>query len=276
MSVLLVFLMVASSAAGLFMTGLYNDPNSIAAMFRGYDLVVLAVVAPLLLLALRPSLRRSPRARLLWVAMLAYSVYNYAFYLFGTTFNDLFLLHAAAFSLSAFALTLGLANLDVARIGRRFHEHTPVRSISVILLILGVALGAMWIFYSLRFAVTADVPEEPSRLVLPTAFTHLGWALDLSLLIPGYLVAAVLLWRRAAWGFVLATMLLVSGLLHQVAYMTALVSRWMRRSPVPRRSTRPSYPSPRRSRWPPRCCCTTATADLEPEGIRLLACRPAR
>jgi hypothetical protein len=48
-------------------------------------------------------------------------------------------------------------------------------------------------------------------------------ALDLSLLVPLYLVAAVLLWGRAAWGPVLATIALVAGLLHQVSYLVAML-----------------------------------------------------
>lgn len=223
LSAILVVLLAAASAAGLWIDGLYQDPDSVAAMFRGYDLVTLVVVAPLLAVTLLPSLRRSPRARLLWVGMLAFSVYNYALYVFGTAFNDVFLLHVAVFSLSIFALILALANLDVPWVGRHFGARTPVRWISVVLGFLAVALGGMWIFFSLRFAVTGEVPQEPSKLVLPTASTHLGWVLDLALLVPVYLLAAVLLWRRAAWGYVLATVSLVAGTVHQLSYMTALV-----------------------------------------------------
>jgi hypothetical protein len=81
----------------------------------------------------------------------------------------------------------------------------------------------MWATLSLRFAVTGVVPQEPSRLILPSSFTHLGWALDLSLLVPAYLLAGVLLWRRAAWGYVLAALAVISGTLHQLSYLTALL-----------------------------------------------------
>jgi hypothetical protein len=223
LSVLLLVSMVASSGAGLLVSGLYQDPEPFGAMLRGYDLVALVLAAPTLAAVLLRALRRSPRARLLWVAVLAYAVYDYAFYVFGTAFNDLFLLHVAAFSLAVFALVLALATFDVTGLVAGFRDRTPVRSIGGVLLLLGVSLGVMWSVYALRFAVTAEVPDEPSRLVLPTAVTHLGWALDLSLLVPGYLLAGVLLWRRAAWGYVLAAMMLVSGVLHQVAYLSALV-----------------------------------------------------
>ena len=51
---------------------------------------------------------------------------------------------------------------------------------------------------------------------------HLGVALDLAVLVPAYAVAAVLLWRGAAAGYLLAAALLVSSTLHQVSYMVAL------------------------------------------------------
>jgi hypothetical protein len=144
-------------------------------------------------------------------------------YVFGTAFNDALLVHVAVFALSVFALVLALANLDIPWIGRRFGPRTPVRWVSVVLGLLAVALGGMWVFFSLRFAVTGEVPHEPSKLILPTATTHLGWVLDLSLLVPAYLLAAILLWRRAAWGYVLASASLVAGTVHQLSYMAALV-----------------------------------------------------
>ena len=55
------------------------------------------------------------------------------------------------------------------------------------------------------------------------AVVQLGLALDLTVLVPAYALAAVLLWRRAATGYVLATVLLIAGTLHQVSYMVALL-----------------------------------------------------
>jgi hypothetical protein len=63
---------------------------------------------------------------------------------------------------------------------------------------------------------------EGSELIVPTATTHLGWVLDLSLLVPAYALAGILLWRRSAWGYVLATVVLIGGLMQQVDYMAAL------------------------------------------------------
>lgn len=60
---------------------------------------------------------------------------------------------------------------------------------------LVAALGGMWIYIAVDIAVTGDVPTG-SRLVETNLVVHLGMALDLTLLVPLYAVAAVLLWQR--------------------------------------------------------------------------------
>jgi hypothetical protein len=222
MSVMILLLMAVASAGGLLIGGLYQDPASVGAMLRAYDLVTLVVVVPALAVVLLPSLRGSPGAQLVWLSALAYAVYDYATYVFGSAFNDLFLVHVALFSLSVFALALALANLDVASIAAGFRARTPARSVSVLLALPAIGLAAMWSFYALRFAFTGAAPGE-SLLVLPSASVHLGYVLDLALLVPGYALAAALLWRRAAWGYVLASVMAVFGTVYQLSYMTALV-----------------------------------------------------
>ena len=223
LSAILVGLLAVGSAAGLSVDGLYRDPASVAAMFRGYDLVALTVIAPSLAVTLLPTLRRSARALLVRTGLLAYSVYHSAVYVFGSEFNDIFLIHVAVFSLSVITLTLTLAGMDVPGIARRFADRTPVRAIGGTLLSLAGTLAVFWSVPSLTFAFTGQLPEEGSQLIVPIWITHLGWVLDLSLLVPAYAVAGALLWRRAAWGYVLAIVVLVAGALQQVDYITALL-----------------------------------------------------
>jgi hypothetical protein len=68
--------------------------------------------------------------------------------------------------------------------------------VTVIILLLAVPLAAFQISGLAGFALAGTVPDEPSRLVVPLQFTRLGAVLDLSLLVPAYLLAAVWLWRR--------------------------------------------------------------------------------
>jgi hypothetical protein len=222
LSAILVGLLATASGVGLLADDLYQDPAPVVAMLRGYDLVALLIIAPLLVVILLPALRGSARAQLLWTGGLAYAVYHSALYVFGTKFNDIFLVHVAVFSLSVFAFGLAIANLDVPGIAGRFGNRTPARSIASILLLLAATLAVFWIVPSIRFALTGEIPVESSELIVPTATTHLGWVLDLSLLVPAYGLAGILLWRRAAWGYVLATVVLIGGFVQQIDYMTAV------------------------------------------------------
>jgi hypothetical protein len=213
--------MAVAATGGLLWPEVYRESAPMVALLRGYDLVTLVVAVPALVIALLPALRNSLRARLVWLGVLGYGLYTYATYLFGTGFNAFFLLHVAIFTLSLYALVLGLWRLDASRIRDRFHVRTPVRWIAGFLGFLAVALGGMWVFYSVRFAVTGAPPAE-SAMVSPVSLLHLGYALDLALLVPWYLVTAVLLWRRAGFGYVFAGIALVSGTLQQLQYLVVL------------------------------------------------------
>jgi hypothetical protein len=221
LSTVVVVLAGLSSLVGLLADGVYAGPASVGAMLRGYDLVTLVVAVPVLALAQRRARRGSERAQLVWVGMLAYLAYTYAFSLFGTSFNDLFVLHAVVFGGSVFGLVLSVSALDVPAMGAGFARRTPRRLVAAVLGVLAAALGGLWVYSSLRFAVAGEVPAG-SALVEPDSVVHLGIALDLALLVPAYALAAVLLWREVAAGFVLASVVLVSGTLHQVSYLVAL------------------------------------------------------
>lgn len=221
-SVIVAALMTVSSLAGLWIPGLYQDPLEVVAELRAYDLITLALVVPLLVGSLVLSRRGSVGAQLTWLGVLMYAIYNFAIYVFGSAFNDMFLVHVAVLPLSIAAAVLVSLKLDVAAVRGRFRPGTPARSISVVLLLVGLSLAGMWVFHSLRFAFTGEPPGE-SELVLPMQAVHLAYALDLMLFVPACVLASILLWRRDSWGFVLATAVLVFGALYQVNYMVALV-----------------------------------------------------
>jgi len=212
--------MFVAAAAGLFVNGLYRDPTSVSSMLRAYDLVTLTLVVPVLAGCLVGVRRQLPAAEMVWVGLLAAAVYTYAFHIFGTTFNALFLVHVATFSAALFALILALCSLDVHGVADQLRPTVHARPIAAVLALLALGLGGMWIAVSLRFAATGEVPTG-SALVETDTVVHLGIALDLALLVPTYAAAAALLWRRAAWGYTLAAVVLVSGVVHQIGYLVA-------------------------------------------------------
>src|SRR5439155_1963564 len=104
LSVVVAVLMGAASATGVWARGLYPDIPWAAAALRGGDLVSLAVATPVLAAALVAAARGSQRALLVWAGVLGYTVYTFAYVVFGADFNDLFGVHIVILSLSIWAL----------------------------------------------------------------------------------------------------------------------------------------------------------------------------
>jgi hypothetical protein len=209
----------AASAAGL-LADPYGDPASTAAMLRGYDAVTVLVALALAAL-IRPARHGSQPAVLAQLALLAYLVYTYAYYLFGTGFNDVFLLHVAVFSTSLAGMLATAMNLDTDRVTELVPSPGRVRVAAGLLALLAAALGGMWLFVGVDTALTGDVPAG-SQLVETVTMVHLGIALDLALLVPWYAAAAALLWQHRVVGYAAAVVAFGSGLLHQVSYLVAL------------------------------------------------------
>ncbi|MCD2137496.1 hypothetical protein [Salinicoccus halitifaciens] len=127
LSVIIVVLMVLGSAAGLFIDDLYQDNHLVTSGWYGNDLVTLLIAVPVLITSMIFLKRGSLRARLVWLGMLFYALYNYAFYLFGAAFNSLFLIYVALFTFLIFALILSISSLDLKVVKEQFHRRTPVK-----------------------------------------------------------------------------------------------------------------------------------------------------
>jgi hypothetical protein len=214
LSLVIAVLTLIAAAGGLFLHSLYRDNTWVSTQLRGNDLVTLVVALPLLLTALILSMRGSQRAQLVWLGMLWYILYGYAFYLFGAAFNQFFLIYAALFALSMIALIVGLSQVDINRINPNLLAKTPVKWIGVYMLFWAVLLGGLWVARSLSFVATGKMPQD---IIDSGIHTGVVYALDLSLLVPYLLLSALWLWKRQPRGYVLATLLNVKGTVYALA-----------------------------------------------------------
>lgn len=208
LSVLIALFMAAASLGGVLIEDLYRDNAFVALLWRGNDLVTLVVAVPLLVGSMIYARRGSLRAQLVWLGMLAYALYNYAFYLFGAAFNQFFLFYVAVFALSIYALVFALTKIDAEEIAEQFHVRTPVKWIGGYLILIAAGLSFLWIASALRFVFTGIIPSDIEITEHPTGIVY---ALDLSLLVPAMALGGVWLRRREAWGYVLAAMSLTKG-----------------------------------------------------------------
>jgi hypothetical protein len=222
LSVIVAVLSAVVSAIGLRYPGVYRG-NWGNGTSLGNDLVTLVVAVPVLALAIIYSARGSVRARLLWLGALYYMVYNYAFYVFGIPVTRLYLPWIAVFVLSGFAFALGMGNLDVEAVSRRFSPRTPGKPIAVFLFYVAAMVSFLWISRWVKFLLTGQIPDVNGSQY---AYQVIA-AVDLSFMVPLQIPAAYLLWRRRPWGYVMGVVALIQGAMYTAVMAVVCVFGWI-------------------------------------------------
>ncbi len=223
LSTIVVGLSAAVSVIGLVFPGVYRSKDWGNGTSLGNDLVTLVLAVPVLALGMIYSVRGSVRGRLLWLGALYYMVYNYAFYVFGIPVTKLYVPWIAILVLAGFAFALAMGNLDVDAISRRFNARTPGRLIALFLFYVAAMVSFLWISQWVKFVRTGQIPDVNGS---QSAYQVIA-AVDLTLLVPMQIPAAILLWRRRPWGFVLGDVALVQGAIYTAVMAMACVFGWI-------------------------------------------------
>lgn len=199
--------------------GLYAyDSVSGAAQEVAQDVVTLLVGLPLLLTAMALFRRGGLRGQLLYAGTLGYFLYTYAMMAFQTAYNPLFLVYVALFSLSLFSFVMAIGTIRVAELPGQFSPRLPRRSIAGFLFAIGGFLLLAWLG---RIAQGLAGGRPPFGLEAYT--TLVIQVLDLGLIVPLAFLSGALLWRKSAWGYLLASIVLVKGFTLSIA-VSAMVA----------------------------------------------------
>lgn len=193
---------VIINARGLY----YWDTVSSTAQMQANDLITLAVGLPLLAFSFWLSLRGSLRGRFLLTGTLGFILYTYTSMCFGTAYNKLFLVYVALFSLSLFAFILSMMSFDLSTLPAHFSERLPRRSIATLLFFTSAFLLLAWLG---RIAPTLFWDQIPQLENVTSLFIQ---AMDLGLILPLCTLSGILLLKRNAWGYLLASVSLTKFL----------------------------------------------------------------
>jgi hypothetical protein len=186
---------VTINARGLY----YWDTVSSVAQMQANDLITLVVGLPLLAVSFWLAWRGSLRGRLLLSGTLAFILYTYITMCFGAAYNPLFLVYVALFSLSLFALILSMMSFDLKSLPDHFSEKLPRRGIAALLIFAAAFLSLAWLG---RIAPTLFQGQNPALDNVTSMFIQ---AMDLGLIVPLCVLSGILLLRRSAWGYLLAS-----------------------------------------------------------------------
>ncbi len=216
MGSLIALLLAATAAAGLMVNQFYapflSGASMTAALFV-QDLISL-LAALLLVAAMIGTVRGSRRAFVVWNGVLVYTIYYYSFYIFDNVYNVFYPLYLTLMPLALYSLIGLLSRVDLKAFAAGVDQKMPVRSLAAI---LGLALLFVPLWGSM---IAHDIQAQQPR---PTA---LVFVLDLCFLLPALAVAAVQLWQRQPFGYLLGGILLfkaaISGVLLTLSTLWSL------------------------------------------------------
>ena len=200
LTLLIAVLAGVASLGGLIIPNLYRDNAFYKAAWQANDLITM-LLAPAVLVSYHYYRRGNARAQLVWLGLLLYMFYNYAFYLFGAAFNWFFLIYAAVFTLSLYALVLGLGQVNSTTVPNLHLSSLNRKLITAFLIFVAIPLASVELAHCWRFIFSGTPPEIPALIM----------ALDLTLVVPNTILAALLLARKRPWGIILSAMMLVKS-----------------------------------------------------------------
>jgi hypothetical protein len=199
--------------------GLYfYDTVSSAAQMKGNDMVTLAVGLPLLVISTWLAFRGSLRGRLLLTGTLGFFLYTYMSMCNLTSYNALFLVYVALFTLSLYAFILSLMSFDLASLPGQFSEKLPRKWIAGLMFLVAGFLGLAWLARILAPLLQNGTPALENTTTLVIQF------MDLSLIVPLAVLSGILLLRRSAWGYLLASVMLAKGVTLGLAVSTMSIN----------------------------------------------------
>ena len=205
LTVPIAILLMIAAGGGVFMSNVYRDNPSLLAQAVGQDFISLVVVFPTLIISAVFAGRGSHRARLVWLGALAYLVYTYASFAFDIRFNSLFLVYVALLGCSLYTLIGGLSTANMAEIKTDFAEKTPVKAVSIYLVVIAVLFYLIWLSEIVPALIAGQVPQNIQDSETPS---NAVYVLDMAWILPAFAIAAVNLWRKEALGYTVAGMLL--------------------------------------------------------------------
>jgi hypothetical protein len=206
LSAALAVVAAVAAASTAFIPGVLHGTAVMNGSARGTGYVVLGVALPVLLVAMFAGRRGSIRATIVWLGAVAYLLYNAVLFLFATPFNSLFLLYTSMFTLAVWSAVAVLRTLRVEQLGDHFSNRLPVRAIAGYLGLVAILNALVWLSGVVPALISS---KEPAFLAGTGLTTNPIYVQDLTFWIPLSLVAAVSIWRRRPWGYVLAGALLI-------------------------------------------------------------------
>jgi hypothetical protein len=201
LSAALAVVTLIATALTLFVPGVLRGAAVMNGSARGTALVMLVVAVPALLASMVLTVRGSARAPFVWLGSVAYLLYNAVLLVFGTPFNQLFLLYVGTVSLALWSAVAIIHSTDMRAVASAVSARLPARAIAVYIWVIVAGNFMVWMK-----AIVPDVLNTgPAALLQGTGLsTNPIYVQDLVFWLPALAIGAAWLFKRSPWGYLVA------------------------------------------------------------------------
>jgi hypothetical protein len=218
LSVLVAFLVLIASSAGLFLKSIYaRETMSWTVQAYGQDIANIVAAATLFMAVFFVN-KESVKAFLVWMGVVIALIYPYIIYAFDIHFNSLFLVYVAIVGLSFYTLLGSMMRINLNSLQPSFAATTKARPVGVFLLLVALLFSLLWLKEDIPALLTGNIPQGVMDSGLLTNPVHV---LDLGIYLPAMIITAILLWRRKFLGYLLAIPLLVFNIFTGIGIIAA-------------------------------------------------------
>ncbi len=196
---LAIAFMMTASAAGIFDPAAYaRESATWGAQGFGQDIINLFLIAPAMLASFHLAKKGNKPAYIIWLGLIIYTAYSYLLYAFAMHFNRYFLVYCAALGTSIFAFLLAFKDTDYEGY-KLSYGGAEFRFIPGALIVTAIIFTALWLMEVIPSTIANSTPKSVMDAGLMINPVHVN---DLSLLLPAFIAAGVLLIRKKAEGYV--------------------------------------------------------------------------
>jgi hypothetical protein len=199
--------------------GLYfYDTVSSTAQMQGNDFITLVIGLPLLAISAWLAFRGSLRGRLLLTGTLGFILYTYMSMATLASFNVLFIVYIALFTLSMYAFILSMMSFDLKDLPNHFSEKLPRGWIAGLMFVVAGFFALAWLGRIFAALQPGAVPALENTTTMVIQF------MDLGLIAPAAVLGGILILRRSAWGYLLAAIMMTKGVTLGLAVSTMAIN----------------------------------------------------
>ena len=211
LSAVLSILILFVSGSALYTSGFYSVESPYwQQQCYSQDLIDLALIVPLLMISALLMLNGNKIGKLIWPGVMIYLIYTFLIYCFDVRFNSFFIEYCIILGLSVYGFMFFLYK-------RVFENTTAPHSktkLTTLIAIFFTITSVMFYFLWLTEIVPALRSHTiPATIVKAGLLTNPVHVIDLSIILPLFMIIAVLLFRNNRLGYILTPYLLIFSIL---------------------------------------------------------------